>query len=252
MPQQAGTARLLRRVRAWFWVVALLCASADLLSKPYVFALFPRRFPGAAQRIELARQAKPAVLAELARRAALAGPPRLARLAQEAAQARPDHEERLIELLRQAELAGHVELAGLAREAMLPSYSPIIIVRGFLHIVRGKNYGGVFGMAQDAGVLWTIFGVAAGALVVWFAYRKDTAALLVQIALGLLLAGAIGNLFDRITFGYVRDFIQVYYWPGKDWPAFNVADAAICVGAAYLAVYAFFFAPKETQKNKKS
>ena len=105
-------------------------------------------------------------------------------------------------------------------------------------------------MGQGAGLLWVLFGLAAGVLVVWFARRKDARAALSQVALGLVLGGAIGNVFDRVAFGYVRDFIDVCYWPGKHWPAFNVADAGICVGAVCLAVYAFFLAPREDKKNK--
>ena len=128
--------------------------------------------------------------------------------------------------------------------------SPAIkVISGFFHIVHGENRGGVFGVGQGAGALWLVFGSLAGVLVIWFAHRKDTQVLLLQIALGLVLGGAVGNLYDRATFQFVRDFIQIYYWPGEDWPAFNVADSGICVGAAGLAVYAFFFAPKDEKKN---
>jgi signal peptidase II len=140
-----------------------------------------------------------------------------------------------------------------ARAAMTnstPHYPSLPIVRGFFEICCSRNHGGVFGLGQNAGLLWLAFGLIAGGAVIWFAHRKDARGLLVQIALGLVLGGAIGNVFDRVAFGYVRDFILVYYWPGKDWPAFNVADSGICVGAIYLAVYATFFAPKDEGKDK--
>ena len=131
--------------------------------------------------------------------------------------------------------------------------APIVIVKGFLEIVHSENRGGVFGLAQGSS-LWLVFVFLAGGLVIWFAHRKGNEGLTLQIALGLVFAGAIGNGYDRMMFGYVRDFVNVYYWPGASpWPAFNVADAGICVGAAYIAIHAFFFAPcpKKAKACKK-
>jgi signal peptidase II len=134
----------------------------------------------------------------------------------------------------------------------LPHFNsePIVIVEGFLRIVHSENRGGVFGLAQGS-AMWLIFGIIAGALVIWFAHRKENKAVVLQIALGLVMAGAIGNVFDRVVITYVRDFLDVCYWPGKHWPAFNVADAGICVGAVYLAIHALFFMPP-TEKKAKS
>jgi signal peptidase II len=123
---------------------------------------------------------------------------------------------------------------------------PVIVWDGFLQIVHAENRGGVFGLGQGSGA-WLIFGLVAAAAVIYFAHRKDARSVLLQIALGLVLGGAVGNLYDRLAFGFVRDFIDVCYWPGRHWPAFNVADSGICVGAAYLAIHAFFFAPKDEE-----
>ena len=135
----------------------------------------------------------------------------------------------------------------------LPSLdsAPIVIIDGFIRIVHSENRGGVFGLAQGSAA-WLVFGLAAGALVIWFAHRKENKAVLLQIALGLIMAGAIGNVYDRLAYGHVRDFIDVCYWPGKHWPAFNVADAGICVGAVYLAIHAFFFMPKDGGKARRT
>jgi signal peptidase II len=136
------------------------------------------------------------------------------------------------------------ETVRAAMTGAVPRYPSLPIIDGFFELCYSLNFGGVFGLGQGAGLLWLAFGLLAGAAVVWFAHRPDARGVLVQIALGLVLGGAIGNVFDRVAYGAVRDFLLVYYWPGKDWPAFNVADAGICVGAIYLAVYATFFAPK--------
>lgn len=66
-------------------------------------------------------------------------------------------------------------------------------------------------------------------LVIWF-YSLRGSQIWMRCAICFVLAGAIGNLFDRLVFGYVIDFIQLY-WNNWYWPAFNVADASICVGA---------------------
>lgn len=129
--------------------------------------------------------------------------------------------------------------------------APVVIVKGFIQFIHGENRGGVFGLGQGS-ALWLVFGLVAGVLVVWFAHREDTKPILVQIALGLVLAGAVGNVFDRVVFGHVRDFIDVCYWPGRHWPAFNVADSGICVGAVYLALHAFFTSPKTGKDSTKA
>ncbi|MFW6157922.1 MAG: signal peptidase II [Planctomycetota bacterium] len=235
MPERAGRIRLLTRVRALFWLVAILCAAADLVSKHVVFDSFETRHPGLAHQAE---EQRAEVAEQLRRHAAELHHPRLAELAAEG---------RLDEFADRADDAELGRLADAARQAgrIAAEYPPVVLIPGFLHIVYGRNYGGVFGLGQRAGLVWLAFGVVAGGLVIWFAYRDDTRPPSLQVALGLVMAGAVGNVYDRVVFGYVRDFIEVYYWPGKAWPAFNIADAGICVGAAYLAVYALLFAPRK-------
>ncbi|MCB1615315.1 MAG: signal peptidase II, partial [Pseudomonadales bacterium] len=78
-------------------------------------------------------------------------------------------------------------------------------------------------------------------LVIWIA-RLDRAKNLLAAALTLVLAGALGNLYDRVFYGYVVDFVDIYYrqW---HWPAFNLADSVICLGAALLLLDAFLDRP---------
>ncbi len=126
---------------------------------------------------------------------------------------------------------------------------PTSLVPGFVRIVHSENRGGVFGLGQGSGA-WLLFGLAASAVVIWFAHRKDFRDAIVQVALGLVLGGALGNLFDRVFIGYVRDFIDVYVGEWH-WPAFNVADSGICVGAFYIAIHAFFRMPKDGKPRKR-
>jgi signal peptidase II len=123
--------------------------------------------------------------------------------------------------------------------AQLEPYVQHAVIPGVLNWTLAFNTGAAFSFLADAGG-WQRWGFAAlavvvcTALVVWLA-RTPRGDWRTALPLGLIVGGALGNLVDRLRFGHVTDFIQVYYWPGKDWPAFNVADSAICVGAVLLA-----------------
>ena len=100
-----------------------------------------------------------------------------------------------------------------------------------------RNYGAAFSFLSDAGGwqrwFFTLIAVVISiVLAVWLAKNKPEQAKL-NLALTLVLGGAIGNLIDRSVYGYVIDFLHVYY---QNWhyPAFNIADSAICIGAALL------------------
>lgn len=100
-----------------------------------------------------------------------------------------------------------------------------------------RNYGAAFSFLSDAGGwqrwFFTLIAVAISVvLAVWLARNHKTQQKL-NLALALVLAGAVGNLIDRSIYGYVIDFLHVYY---QNWhyPAFNIADSAICIGAALL------------------
>ncbi|MBP1731301.1 MAG: lipoprotein signal peptidase [Deltaproteobacteria bacterium] len=110
-------------------------------------------------------------------------------------------------------------------------YLSSIEVTSFLSIVHARNYGGAFGFLSQHGastIIFLVFPIViiAGLIYYLLRYRHP---LLVNIALACILAGALGNIYDRLLYGYVTDFIDVYY--GKyHWPAFNVADASITCG----------------------
>jgi len=117
----------------------------------------------------------------------------------------------------------------------------VSIIDGFLRLVMAENAGAAFGIATGRTHLLVALSVIA--LVVIFAVfllgRAEQK--LAHVALGLFAAGICGNLYDRIfNNGLVRDFIDVVYWPGKHWPAFNVADTMLCVGVGLIIVSGFF------------
>jgi signal peptidase II len=110
------------------------------------------------------------------------------------------------------------------------------------------NYGAAFSFLSNAGGwqrwFFTIIAVVISiVLIVWITRLKANEKWL-GVSLSLVLGGAIGNLIDRVAYGYVIDFIQWYY-DRFYWPAFNIADSAIFVGAAMLLISSFF-AEEET------
>lgn len=107
----------------------------------------------------------------------------------------------------------------------------------FLNLTLLHNTGAAFSFLAAAGgwQRWLFLGLGAGAsvMIVLWLMRLPRSDRRLALALALILGGALGNVWDRAVLGYVIDFIDVYYgnW---HWPAFNVADSAITVGAALL------------------
>ncbi len=115
------------------------------------------------------------------------------------------------------------------------------VIDGFFQFVSWRNTGTVWGLAQDWNLALVALRFVACGLVVFFAWQTATRERLQQLVFGLILAGAIGNLYDNLTqpHGGVRDFLKFYLVvDGEPWvfPAFNVADSCICVGAITLAL----------------
>jgi len=122
----------------------------------------------------------------------------------------------------------------------------VSIIDGFLRLVMAVNNGAAFGLF--AGHPYWLIAVSVVALIVIFAVFLFGGAKqrLVHVALGLFTAGVCGNLYDRISNdGLVRDFIDVTIWPGRHWPAFNVADSMLCI-AVGLGVISCFQAPERS------
>ncbi|AMO22303.1 signal peptidase II [Ramlibacter solisilvae] len=110
-------------------------------------------------------------------------------------------------------------------------------VTSFFNVVRAHNTGAAFSFLADASGwqrwLFTAIGVVAAVFIVWL-LRSHAGQKLFSFALACILGGAIGNVFDRLLHGYVVDFIQLHWDSRYYFPAFNVADSAITVGAACL------------------
>ena len=122
--------------------------------------------------------------------------------------------------------------------AMLPLHASVTIIPGFLNFTHIHNTGMAFGFLDSVDIrfkpaLMTSIALAALIALLIFAIRKAIYEPLAQLAFAFVIGGAIGNLIDRATAGYVIDFIDVYWRNWHFW-AFNVADSAITVGAVFL------------------
>lgn len=103
----------------------------------------------------------------------------------------------------------------------------IVLVQPWFTVAPSRNYGGLFGYFQGArALLAAVSGAVLLALIIWV-WRSAGKSRLMDGALALAIAGAAGNLADRLALGYVRDFVHVGFWP-----AFNLADALITVAIA--------------------
>jgi signal peptidase II len=117
-------------------------------------------------------------------------------------------------------------------------FDSVTVIPGFFKITHLRNTGAAFSLFADAPATWRIamlvvFSLVALVVVLVLLVKTSNRLSLQGVALALILGGAVGNLWDRVLNGWVTDFLLVYYkqW---EWPAFNVADSAICVGAVLL------------------
>ncbi len=109
------------------------------------------------------------------------------------------------------------------------------IIANWLHLQMAENPGAAFGLAAGQQQLLITFSIIALVVVLAVFLFAGTNRKIVDFALGLFAAGVCGNLYDRVlNNGMVRDFIDVVYWPGKHWPAFNVADSMLCIAVGVL------------------
>jgi signal peptidase II len=118
----------------------------------------------------------------------------------------------------------------------LSAYADVIPLTGFFNLVHVHNTGAAFSLFADQPGWQRFFflGIAVIATaVILYLLRKTAGRRRFSIALALILGGALGNVIDRIVYGYVIDFLD-FYLGTWHWPAFNVADSAITLGAALL------------------
>ena len=127
-------------------------------------------------------------------------------------------------------------------------YGETLAVSSVFNLVLVHNAGAAFSFLSDAGGmqrwLFSAIAIIASGWIVWL-LRQHAQQKLFCFALALILGGALGNLIDRIAYGYVVDFLD-FYWDTYHFPAFNVADSAITCGAALLLWESFTNKPEKT------
>jgi signal peptidase II len=121
------------------------------------------------------------------------------------------------------------------------AFGETLPVLSVFDLVLTHNTGAAFSFLNDAGGmqrwLFSIIAIAASAWIVWL-LRKHGAQVLFAFALSMILGGALGNLIDRLAYGYVVDFLS-FHWNEHYFPAFNLADSAITCGAFLLIIDGF-------------
>ena len=130
----------------------------------------------------------------------------------------------------------------ISKSSIVSAYDlgqPAPVIDGLFNITYVQNTGVAFGILDPFSSSLKVFflclvaGIAAVVVIV-YSLRNDPRNKLLQGALALVLAGALGNLYDRIRFGYVIDFLE-FHARGYYWPSFNVADTSITIGVMLLA-----------------
>ena len=146
-------------------------------------------------------------------------------------------------------LVGLDQVSKAIAEAAIPLNDSVAWIEGFLYITHHHNEGAAWGLLQ--GAQWFFYIVTAFALAVfgYFSMEIDFKnARIFSVGIVLLIAGTIGNFIDRVRFGYVVDFIDVYIFT-YDYPIFNFADSYLTIGVILFAIDLLFFEAKRKQKN---
>lgn len=133
-------------------------------------------------------------------------------------------------------------------DATIPLGEQIDFLPGFINIITVHNQGAAWGMFSGNQIFLIIVTFLFVAALCLFMFFEKTTNPLFHIALGFVFAGCFGNLVDRLSFGYVRDFIHFEFWP--DFPVFNIADICLCIGVVIFAIY-FIITLVASYKRKK-
>jgi signal peptidase II len=134
-----------------------------------------------------------------------------------------------------------------SRLSFTETWSPAPWLEPYFQIVHWKNTGAAFGILQDFGGVFTILAIVVSFIIIYYIPRIPYEDWPLRLAMGLQLGGAVGNLIDRLTIGYVVDFIAIL--PSWNMPVFNIADASITGGVVALIIGVWV---KERREKKQA
>lgn len=127
-------------------------------------------------------------------------------------------------------------------------------ITSFFNLVRVHNFGAAFSLLNNEGgwQRWgfSIFAIIVSLVILVWITRLSPQQKLEGLALALILGGALGNLYDRITLGYVVDYLD-FHWSSRHFPAFNIADSAISIGAVLILIDSFLNWPEDDSTREK-
>lgn len=132
-------------------------------------------------------------------------------------------------------------------EVYLSLGSSVTVIEGVLNFTYVRNSGAAFSILAGQTWFFIVTASIASIVMVAFLFKNKFGSKVLQIGVSLMLAGTLGNLYDRIAFGEVRDMIEVTF---VDFAIFNVADMALCIGVALVIIFIIFIY-KDKSKGKK-
>jgi len=126
----------------------------------------------------------------------------------------------------------------------VPLYRRVEVIQGFFNLTHVRNAGGAFGIFGGekggiSGLLFVVVSLLAIGIILFLFLKVKEEEKHIALSLSLVLSGAIGNLLDRVRYGEVVDFLD-FHISSYHWPAFNIADTAICMGIGLMALELLF------------
>lgn len=133
-------------------------------------------------------------------------------------------------------------------DGMYEEGTGVSAIPGLFNIISVHNYGAAWGIFEGSQVMLIIMSLIFLGIFIWYFIVEKKKSWLFIVTFAFLFAGCLGNLYDRIVFGYVRDFIQFAFW--QSFPIFNFADTFLTIGVIMFIIYLLIPLFKKQGKNK--
>ncbi len=140
----------------------------------------------------------------------------------------------------------------LAHMPLYTELNPLPAFYPYFRLVHSANTGIAFGLFQNGTLIFTIIPAIAVVAIAVYAFRVGDQSALLSISLGMMLGGAVGNLWDRIAYGAVVDFLSVRISDSLIWPTFNLADTFVVIGTGLLILHFLLGERKEQAQTERA